>query len=657
MTVECSFATADPGLEHAVTAVEIIGEQRLSALFRFDVQLVGDHAEFGLEAHAGARARIRLADGEFARCIDDIVTRVCCRSGTTRSIPTIFTVEPELTVLTQRHTHPIFQHQTTREVVDQVLAQAEIHADRVDWDPAVRQPVREYSVQYHESDFDFVCRLLEEDGISFFFRHPGDEAPIGSERLVFVESAAGCRHLEGGGELEYHEESHLRDDEHIHRLQLASSMLPNESMVRDFNFHTPALRGIEGHSLAVDESPATHRERRIYAYPGRYQTQEQGLRLATRRLEAHRSRYVVAEGDTNSIRLDPGALLEVSNHPRGDFNQEYLILGTTLHARPAEAGEGTFIHRFEAIPSFIRVRPPLATPKPRVHGSQTAFVVGPPGEEIHTDELGRIKIQFHWDRQGHDDEHSSCWVRVAQSWAGTGFGAMIIPRVGMEVVVSFLEGDPDRPLVTGCVYNATHLPPHPLPQHKTRSIFRTHSTPDGGAGYNELTFEDANGAELVFLHAERDLSERIEHDHSRVVLHDEKSEVGNSSKTIVSGAHSIQSGSTSISTGSYSLSAQSSTESVKTTISVSAGDKITQESTNHFVKAGGFWAELKSVFQIVAPTLHAFCKDVLLKGSASVKVQGSKITLEGGDITIKGGAIKIEGSTVEINGTPVKINC
>ncbi|MBN2191374.1 MAG: type VI secretion system tip protein VgrG [Polyangiaceae bacterium] len=649
MTVDCTFATANPELEHPVTVVRITGEQGLSTLFCFEVHVVGEDAELPLEGLAGARARLRLTDEHHARCIDGIVTRVRCLSGTTRSSPTVFTVQPELMVLTQRHTQRVFQDRTTREIVEKVLEEAGIYVDRVDWDPAATLSAREYCVQYHESDLDFISRLLEEDGITFFFRHPGDEAPIGSERLVFVESVAACVSLQGGAEIEFHEASHATDAEHITRLHLASGLVPNQSMVRDFNYNTPALRGIEGRCLVSEALPAASGERRIYAYPGKHQTAEQGAHLALRRLQAHRIRYVVAEGDTNSVRLDPGALLQVVNHPRADFNQEYLILRTSLSVEPAETGEGTFIHRFEAIPSFIPVRPPLATPRPRILGSQTAFVVGPAGEEIHTDELGRIKIQFHWDRDGHDDDHSSCWVRVAQSWAGTGFGGMIIPRVGMEVVVTFLEGDPDRPLVTGCVYNATHLPPHPLPVQKTRSVFRTHSTPDGGAGYNELAFDDAKGAELILLHAERDLNERVEHDHSRVVLNDEKSEVGNSSKTIVSGSHSIQSGSTSISTGSYSLSAQSSSETVKTSIRVSAGDKITQESTDHFIKARGFWANLSSVFQIVAPHFHAFCEDVILKGAT--------IVLEGGDITIKGGAIKIEGSTVEIKGNPVKINC
>ncbi|MBN1426657.1 type VI secretion system tip protein VgrG [Candidatus Fermentibacteria bacterium] len=225
-------------------------------------------------------------------------------------------------------------------------------------------------------------------------------------------------------QINFNEGAHLGDEDHIQRLHFASGVSPNESMVRNYNHETPALRGMEGHSLALAENAAMVGERRIYAYPGRYATPEQGLRLATRRLEAHRTRSIVAEGGTNSIRLDLGALMQVSNHPQEDSNREYLIWPASLQVLPPKTGDGTFSCRFEAVPSTIPVRPLLVTPKPRVMGSQTAFVVGPSGEEIHTDELGRLKVQFHWDREGADDDHSTCWVRMAQTWAGARFGSI-----------------------------------------------------------------------------------------------------------------------------------------------------------------------------------------------------------------------------------------
>ncbi|MGY2261786.1 type VI secretion system tip protein TssI/VgrG, partial [Pseudomonas sp. SDO55104_S430] len=263
-----------------------------------------------------------------------------------------------------------------------------------------------------------------------------------------------------------------------------------------------------------------------YDYPGRFVDRERGRHLAKRALERHRSDFRLAEGESDQPLLVSGHFLSLTEHPNGKWNDLWLLTEVTHEGEQPQVLEESvtsdfstlkdgltqgYRNRFKATPWDAHYRPPLRHPKPRVLGSQTAVVTGPQGEEIHCDEYGRVKVQFHWDREGQGDDKSSCWLRVSSDWAGARYGGIAIPRIGMEVLVTFLEGDPDQPLISGCLYHKEHPVPYPLPANKTRSVFKTLSSP-GGGGSNELRIEDKKGQEQIFLHAQRDWDENIERD-------------------------------------------------------------------------------------------------------------------------------------------------
>ena len=303
---------------------------------------------------------------------------------------------------------------------------------------------------------------------------------------------------------------------------------------RDYDFEKPRLT-MEA-AVQSDIQP----DLEDYDYPGRFVDRERGKHLSRRALERHRHDFELAEGDSYQPLLVSGHFLSLSEHPRGDWNQLWLL--TEIHhegkqpqvleesitdSAPYGAQDPVddtgfiqgYRNHFTATPWSVPFRPTLDHPKPRILGSQSAVVTGPPGEEIHCDEYGRVKVQFFWDRHGQADDKTSCWLRVSSSWAGDQYGAIAIPRVGMEVLITFLEGDPDQPLITGCLYHKENAVPYELPANKTRSVFKTLSSP-GGGGYNELRIEDRKGAEQIYVHAQRDWDQNIEHDQKIRVGHE-----------------------------------------------------------------------------------------------------------------------------------------
>jgi len=298
----------------------------------------------------------------------------------------------------------------------------------------------------------------------------------------------------------------------------------------DFDFKKPSL------NLKSTARADTDTSLEVYDYPGEYKTQEEGKTLSKVRLEALRTTQKMGLGHSICNRLIPGFRFTMKRHPRSEFNQEYLIIklihsGTQLQAMeeesPATGEEGlSYENKFHCIPFKTPYRPPRVTDRPFVHGTQTAIVVGPSGEEIYTDEHGRVKVQFHWDREGKKDEKSSCWIRVSQNWAGKRWGAMFIPRIGQEVIVDFIEGDPDQPIITGRVYNGENPVPYSLPADKTKSTIKSDSSL-GGGGSNELRFEDAAGSEEIYLHGQKDWTIAIDNDKNQTVGNDETLDVGN----------------------------------------------------------------------------------------------------------------------------------
>jgi type VI secretion system secreted protein VgrG len=420
-------------------------------------------------------------------------------------------IVPSLWKLGQARDCCIFQRKTVPAIVKEVLdAWGVAHEERL----SASYPEREYVVQYAETDLDFVCRLLEEVGIFFFFEHEHDK-----HTLVLADENSGCHDVPGDAKIPFREAAMAHaDEEHLDGFTARLEVRPGAVTLRDYNFQKPGLDLSAAAKGQVDD------ELEVYDYPGGYEEAAAGKSLVKIRLEERRARAELLTGTGYCPRLSAGFQFELDGHPIGGLNDRYLLLsvhhvGKQPHVAHSAGAPGAFeAYRchLEAIRAKVPFRPERRTPRPVIPGPQTAVVVGPSGEEIHTDKHGRIKVQFHWDRQGKKDDGSSCWMRVSQAWAGPGWGALYLPRIGQEVVVEFLEGQPDRPIVSGAVYNGANPPPYDLPKEKTKSTLKSDTSP-GGGGFNELRFEDAKGSEEIHFHAQKDLAVVVENDKDQKV--------------------------------------------------------------------------------------------------------------------------------------------
>lgn len=440
-------------------------------------------------------------------------------------------VVPRLWLLGKNRQSRIFQGQSTVEIVEKVLGDGGVQMRKA---LSTSYPPREYCVQYGESDLDFVSRLLEEEGISYFFEHEQ-----GQHTLVLADAPNAAPELPGEPRIVFREPTKMvAGAEAVFAFSERLEVRPTEFTLRDYDWERPALDLTSRAGGAALE---------VYEYPGGYTNSSAGKALARVRLEEERARSAVSSGSSRSRRLVPGHVFELDEHPIDELNRKYLLVSVRHQGKQPEVlvsgtgGHEEYRNDFVCIPADVPFRPERRTPRALVHGAQTAIVVGPAGEEIFTDEHGRIKVQFHWDREGNHDDRSSCWIRVSQAWAGPGWGALYLPRIGQEVVVEFLEGDPDRPIVTGAVYNGANPPPISLPAEKTRSTLKSSSSP-GGNGSNELRFEDAAGSEEVYLHAQKDLDIVVENDKTQRVGGFEKLLVEKDRSRQVGGSQTLQVG-------------------------------------------------------------------------------------------------------------------
>ncbi|MDY7230918.1 type VI secretion system Vgr family protein [Hyalangium rubrum] len=423
------------------------------------------------------------------------------------------TVVPRLWTLRHIRRSRIFQEMSVPDIVQKVLKEAQV-AHKLSLQGSYRK--RDYCVQYRESDLDFVSRLLEEEGIFYSFEHTED-----AHTLVLNDASTTSPAMAGEARLIYREHRKMvAASESVHEFAVRREVQPGAVVLRDFNFVRPRM-DLTANSTADEGEHALE----IYDYPARYEDAGTGKALAKVRLEELRARVEMMTGGSNCRRLLPGHTFDLDEHPVAELNNGYLLLsvrhvgrqpeGLTVEQTMPDTKE-SYRNEFHCIPAKVPYRPPRTTPRPTIVGAQTAIVVGPSGEEIHTDEHGRIKVQFHWDREGKNNDRSSCWIRVSQAWAGQGWGALYLPRIGHEVVVEFLEGDPDFPIVTGSVYNGQNPTPIALPDHKTQSTLRSNSSL-GGSGFNELRIEDAAGKEEVYLHAQKDFNIVVENDKTQMV--------------------------------------------------------------------------------------------------------------------------------------------
>ncbi|MBD3297632.1 MAG: type VI secretion system tip protein VgrG [candidate division Zixibacteria bacterium] len=513
------FATA--GYSGELRVVNLTGTEAISDLFHFNVELAAQDANIDLDAVVGQPAELTIASEVSDRLIFGIIRRFEQAVAGETFTPYFAEVVPSVWILTQMMKSRIFQQMTTEEIIEQVLTDAGISSDGFRFALSGSYEPRDYCVQYRETDWNFVARLMEEEGIFYFFEHSDDQ-----DILVMADSADVHVPIAEAQTVVFRDRSGaVEGREFIYDFRFSQQLRPGKATLKDFNFETPSL------GLMQDDSADRNPEFEVYEFPGLYGDESRGGTLAGLRLESAQARRLQGQGHSICPRLISGSIFSLDDYPRTDLNQDYLIMavhhhGTQPLGQDDAGGHFSYNNTFKCIPSSVPFRPLRRTPKPVVEGTQTAIVTGPSGEEVYTDEYGRVKVQFHWDREGQGDENTSCWIRVAQLWAGKNWGAMFIPRIGHEVIVDFIEGDPDRPIITGRVYHAENMPPYPLDDDKTKSTIKSDSS-KGGGGSNELRFEDKKDEEEVYLHAQKNTTIKTENDKSQNTGHDETLTIGN----------------------------------------------------------------------------------------------------------------------------------
>ncbi|MFB1122783.1 type VI secretion system tip protein TssI/VgrG [Dickeya dadantii] len=470
-------------------------------------------------------------DGELQRRVSGIVSRFAQGDTGFRRTRYQAEVRPALWRLGLRTNARIFQTQKPDAIIGTLLEEAGI----TDYAFALRHDhaVREYCVQYRESDLAFIHRLAAEEGLFYFH-----EFEAGKHRVVFADDAGA---LTKGPELFFNLATQgLTEGAYVRRFRYAEAVSTAEVALKDYSFKTPAYGLL--HNKMSSELAHQRESYQHFDYPGRFKQDPSGKAFTGYRLDALRAGAMTGSGESNAAELMPGSSFTLTEHPNPAFNLAWQVVAVTHSGQQPQAleeesgGEPTTIsNSFEVVKATTTWRAAMPY-KPMVDGPQIATVVGPAGEEIYCDEFGRVKLQFPWDRYGASDDQSSCWVRVSQGWAGGQYGLIAIPRIGHEVVVSFLEGDPDQPIVTGRTFHATNPSPYPLPASKTRTSLRTST--HKGAGFNELRFEDQAGQEEVFIHAQKDMNTVVLNNRSTGVGVDHAENVGRDQVSVV-GRHQV----------------------------------------------------------------------------------------------------------------------
>ena len=546
--------TAHSPLGEQLRFRSLSGREALSGLFEFRVRLLGESPSISAKTLLGQDLSVEVdltteKDGGGKRFLSGQVVQFAYAGKDGDFYAYEAVLRPWLWLATRRSDFKIFQFKTVPDIIQEVLGPYgfgvvnKLSGSYREWD---------YCVQYNETDLNFVSRLMESEGIYYFFEHAQ-----GSHKLVLCDGIGSHKPVEGGpSRVPYYpgdRAAHVHDEDFIDGWRFAEDIASGHFASDDYDFTKPkALLD------ALQQQPAGHSRDHyeLYHWPGGYTDMGDGENYARVRIEQQKAARETMQGEGNTRRLAPGYLFDLALYPRGDQNKQYLIEAVSYHfeenvRRSDGAGGGAgggggkggsggadsptrYRLSFAVVPSSVDYRSQRSTPKPNTTGPQTAVVVGPPGEEIYTDEYGRVKVQFHWDRYGTMNENSSCWIRVSSPWAGANYGGIYIPRIGQEVIVDFLNGDPDYPIITGRVYNAMQMPPWGLPGNKTQSGFLTRSSKDGVPGdgmkaspgtANAIRFEDLAGAEQLWLHAQKDQLTEVENDEDKWVGNDRRKTV------------------------------------------------------------------------------------------------------------------------------------
>ena len=595
--------------------------ERMSQLFELQLELISTDASVNFDQIIGKNVNvgIQLADGSD-RIFNGFVSRFTQSTGSKLGAHYHATVVPWLWFLTRTTDCYIFQDKKVPDIVQAVAKKfgfdkyMEIRVD------SSKYRTWDYCVQYRETAAHFIMRLLEQEGIFFFFTHEK-----GSHTMVLGDVPSHNKPCNPESKFRYAPETRssgeqFQDD--VIAWQMEQEIRTGKRTLRDYNFESPRSNLQASTPSKINQGGNTKFE--MYEYPGEYDSLEEGTDYTKRQMEEEEVPHAVIHGVSHCRPFSAGFRFSVSGSERKDQDGTYLLTAVSHMASEGAGlsdpgGSGSdYSNSFVCIPIAVPYRPPRTTTRALMKGSQTAVVVGPSGEEIYTDKYGRVKVQFFWDREGKKDEKSSCWVRVSHAWAGTNWGAIYIPRIGHEVIVDFLEGDPDQPIITGRVYNADNMPPYELPANMTQSGFKTRSSKGGGSqNFNEIRFEDKKGSELLYVHAELNKTESVEQDSREYVGNDRLRTIGNDRKTLIKAddhfhVQGVQ------------------RQYVEHGRSTHIGDKWV-------VKVDGPYS-----VDVQSMALHA--------GSISINVDQS-ISLNG-----PGGFVKIDASGVTISGTMVLIN-
>ncbi|MFC6300659.1 type VI secretion system tip protein VgrG [Pseudomonas sp. CCM 7893] len=566
---QSAFTLTLDGVSSELKVLEFSGTEAISQPYRFDLELVSEQPDLDLESVLHRQAFLGFdAQGHG---IHGQVYRVAQGDSGARLTRYQISLVPQLAYLQHSSHQRIFQHKSVPQIIALVLEGQGIQGDAFEFRLGGEYPKREYCVQFDETDLAFIQRLSAELGIHYHFQHStdGHRLVFGDDQVVFARADQPTGYAPGSGM--------VAETPAIKRFTVRLEARTTGVNLRDYDFRKP---GLQLESAVLGEQLPSLED---HGYPGHFTDRPHGKHLAQRALERHRSDYRQAHGSSDQPALVSGQFFTLSGHPREEWNDLWLVtqvihegkqpqaLEEAVTETGGEAFQQGYRNHFVATPWDVVFRAPLPAPRPLICGYQNAVVTGPADSEIHCDEFGRVKVQLAWDRLGEYNAHSSCWLRVTSGWAHEHYGAAMIPRVGMEVLVGFVNGDADLPVVVGCLANTATPVPLDLPADKTRSILRSQSSP-GGGGYNELRIEDRKDAEEIYLRAQRDWTQHVLHDQRVQVGNLRRVEVGGEEQHIIRGNHSLQAG---------------------PQISFSAGQQVVVEAgASVTLQAGGQWINI-----------------------------------------------------------------
>ncbi len=584
------------------------GEEHISGLFHYRVEMFSEDAALSFDSIVGKAVTLEIPQSSGdTHYVSGVVGRFTQSGRDGRLVYYTAEIHPWLWMLTMSAGCAVYQNMTTPDIVKKVFGDLGF-ADFTDKLTGTYQP-REYCVQYRETAFSFVSRLMEQEGIFYFFTHDSS-----GHKLVLADDASAWTAATGLSAARYTVDPKAwTSDDVVADCSIEQNVTSGKFQTDDYNFETP-----DTDLLASADGQDT--SRCVYDFPGLYTKQSDGETIASVRLSALEAPQKILRGSSQCRAFYAGVKFTLSGHFRDDVNAEYVI--STLRV---SGSQEHYSNTFEAFPSSITFRPPLVTPPPVIPGTQAAIVTGKSGEEIWTDQYGRIKVQFYWDQLGKRDENSSCWIRVSQPWAGKQWGGMFLPRIGQEVIVAFLDGNPDRPVVVGTLYNASQTVPYTLPDDQTKSTIKSSSS-KGGSGFNEIRFEDKAGSEELFIQAQKDMTVTVLNNWTTTVTKDEALTIqGKRTITVTDKeAHTNQADYSSDVTGNFTLK-------VSGNLSIEASGTVSIKSGTTFTNEAGTSLTNKSGTDMTNNAGTTLTN----KAAASQTVDG------GGMLTLKGGLVKI----------------